>query len=375
MAFAEIMLKMEINMEKIIYSLERGEGSFKKYASEKFSTNADMLKVSLSGSSSCGVRVAVLFYNERGESGEVVSRDYPMGEFGFSYDFDPISLAVYSGAVEFSVSVDSDSDFSIDEVTVKEAVSETADGDSSSISNVGISESGERIAYVYSASGERLEVPRVPKRVLFVGNSLVFGMNGGRYGMCASAPDKDYYHYVTDHIRKYSSDCEFHKLYGSAYEHSENVEMFDDWYYNDCGLASAEGISAESKFNLDNDLIFLQLGDNVNTDEKEKNFKATADILIERIKKASPRARIVWIHGWYNRARTNDFIKSLANRWRIERIDIGNVRCIEAESHIGALYLDVTTGERKEVSERWISHPGDLGMKKIAGKIIDLLKL
>ncbi len=57
-------------------------------------------------------------------------------------------------------------------------------------------------------------------------------------------------------------------------------------------------------FTKDLDLIFIQLTDNVNTDKKISNFADAADRFMEYIKDLAPNARIIWIHGWYNRDNT-----------------------------------------------------------------------
>ena len=117
------------------------------------------------------------------------------------------------------------------------------------------------------------------------------------------------------------------------------------------------------------------MGDNVNTDLKQKTFnEVTAELLIERIKERCPRARIIWIHGWYNYERTAEKIKELCQRWGIERVDMSGLRSKENEGHAQKTCIGAD-GSVCEVSPRWVTHPGDLGMQKIADKIIRKLKL
>ena len=150
------------------------------------------------------------------------------------------------------------------------------------------------------------------------------------------------------------------------------MEALDEWFYrND----SFSGRGAAEQLTPDVDLIFLQLGDNVNTDSKKALFQNVGgEWLIERIKERCPRARIIWIYGWYSLSRTVDTVKALSDKWGIERIDISTLHSQENEAH-GQMTCLSPEGEVREVDPRWISHPGDLGMKKIADKIIARLAL
>ena len=238
-------------------------------------------------------------------------------------------------------------------------------------------ENGEPGVFIKTIDGEKKVVSRIPKKVLFVGNSLVFGMSHGYYGMCASAPDKDYFHYVSEHIKKFSPDCVFTKLYGSYLEHSENMEMFDDWYYRDAMkqfTVDDNFVSAESMLDPELDLIFLQMGDNVNTEEKFETFKVALNLFIERIKARCPHVRIIFVHSWYGIHKTGWVVKGVCERWDIERVDISCLHSIETEARDQKTYI-ARDGGIGQVSERWISHPGDLGMKKIAERMIDRLAL
>lgn len=353
-------------------NIENYEASY-SFISEKFTSLCDLVSVYVRASCGGRARVEIISLSSNGEADLVYGESYG-GEISLKYSFDPISLAVYGGAESFFVRIEADGKILINELSVTESYPEISEEEMNARDNTGIGVSGEPVAYVYGEDGEKTEVPRVPKKVLFIGNSLVFGM-GKKYGMCASSPDKDYFHYVSEYIRKHNPVCVFGKLYGSMFEHSESLEDFEYWYGEDCRVSESRKIPAKDSFALDTDLIFIQLGDNVNTDEKEQNFKKTGDMLIRRIKNACPNARIIWLYGWYNRKRCEPTILELCEKWRLERIDIGRLRSASTEAHSQKQYYDVYTGVWKEVSERWITHPGDLGMKKIADKVIEKLKL
>ena len=339
----------------------------------RFSSTADTVKVTAKYRSDSEVSVTVWCFDRLEQKCEGYTQKYPPmehrdGELVFC--FDPVSFSVYKGAETFQITLTADG-LSVSAFVISEEHADVSLEIGDSVDPTIITENGEKGVCIMQTNGEQIIVPRIPQKVLFVGNSLVFSMFGV-YGMCASAPDKDYYHYVTEHIRKFNPSCVFLKQHGAYFEHAESMEALDEWFYrND----SFSGRGAAEQLTSDVDLIFLQLGDNVNTDSKKALFQNVGgEWLIERIKERCPRARIIWIYGWYSLSRTVDTVKALSDKWGIERIDISTLHSQENEAH-GQMTCLSPEGEVREVDPRWISHPGDLGMKRIADKIIARLAL
>ena len=266
-----------------------------------------------------------------------------------AYVFDPISLSVYSGFDSFSVAVLADGDgLILSELTVKEKRDSSLE-----VSNI------KKGACKHS----------VPNKMLFMGNSLLLGLENS-FGMCSSAPDKDYYYYVSTFVGKINPKCEFKKLHGSGYEHCESYEAFEKWWNDDENIYTKE--PSKFSFTDDLDLIVLQFGDNINTEAKFAAFKADKDVFIERVRKACPNARILLVHGWYNREPVFSDIVELCEKHGIERIDIRDLRSVENEARDLKEFRSVD-GSMKPVKETWITHPGDLGMKAIGERIIEFL--
>ena len=365
-------------MEKII--LEGKEAvSFlgALYRTESFASVADTVVVRMEGKSDAEVAMTLFAKDKAERSFEIKTVCADAGDFTLEYEFDPSSLAVYRDADVFYVELSSKGTVEALSFSAKESVIQPSEAWKDDRNMLTVCENGEPGVFVKTISGDKIVVPRVPKKVLFVGNSLVYGMSHGYYGMCASAPDKDYFHYVSEYIKKFSPDCVFTKLYGSYLEHSENMEMFDDWYYRDAMkqfTVDDNFISAEMMLDPELDLIFLQMGDNVNTDEKMETFKKAIFLFIERIKARCPGARIIFVHSWYGIHKTGETIKRACEEWDIERVDISCLHSIATEAREQKTYI-TRNGTVAEVSERWISHPGDLGMKKIAERMIEKLAL
>jgi len=321
-------------------------------STEVFKTLSENAELSANGRVICGsARLTLIGITSAGE--EVAHREWelPLGNFEVSYNFDPISLAVYGDMQAFFVrlsAAEEGSEFSLSSLALSEtSVAENDD----------------------TGSKKSVKVRKVPNKMLFIGNSLVFGMEMN-YGMCATSADKDYYHYVSEYVRSKNGDCVFGKLYGSSFEHLEASEGFHAWFSTDANAYT--GRPAEESFAEDTELIIIQLGDNINTEEKNTAFRKSGDMLIENIKRRSPNADIIWVNGWYNRQPTFDLIASLCERWGIQRIDIQDLRRPEHENHTDELYIG-KDGTPCKIKDNWRTHPGNLGMRAIADRIIENL--
>ena len=190
------------------------------------------------------------------------------------------------------------------------------------------------------------------------------------YGMCATSPKKDYAYLVQQKLLEYNKDCVFYKLQGCAFENALSMEKYDAWFSETPIIYTK--MPAKDSLTEDLDLILVQLADNVNTDQRKVIFRQTIDIFMENLKKICPKARIIWIYGWYNKQYTHDKIVEVCDRWGLERIDISEVRRKETESYHGQISWHPQEGE-VTVEDAWITHPGDKGMEQIAKKIIETL--
>ena len=123
----------------------------------------------------------------------------------------------------------------------------------------------------------------------------------------------------------------------------------------------------------DSGICIIQLGDNVGA-QKLANFLECTPILLQRIKTLCPRARILWVCGWFNSPLTTPPIARFCEEWKLELVDILPARSPESQSYSGAPY-ETADGSTATVKDTWITHPGDLGMRRIADKILDTLSL
>lgn len=359
----------EIALHEDIISVKAGKGG--GICTESFQSREEQVLLRLGGRAKPGteLRYSLLGYDAQNTEQTIVAEDLPLredGGFETVYRFDPISLGVYQNAVRFRVALRAETEnaeFCVSHISLEEG--QAADGKT---------REGRAAEPPFGSAmpgAEEAAKFTVPQKVLFVGNSLLLGMFN-RYGMCASSPRKDYAYYVQQEILKYNKDCVFTKLHGSGFEHAESMEAFDEWFFREPNTYTQR--PARESFTEDLELILLQLTDNVNTDKKIANFKETADLFLKRIRALSPKARIVWVHGWYNKYNTYDWLVELCRRWKVERIDISDLHTRENEAFLGQL-CENAAGENVPVTDIWVTHPGDKGMREIAGRILKVLGL
>ena len=292
--------------------------------------------------------------NQKGESFVVYQKDFAAdgaGEARLLHEFDPVSLAVYQDAVAFFVRIDGESGELA--VTLTE---------------------NEQIAMQLQAVKARRQRPKQKKgplgHVLFVGNSILLGMEG-RYGMCASSPEHDYAHHVTSAIRAVYPDCRFSKLYASPIEHAECEEDFENVFFKTPNELTH--VPTCESFTPDLDLIILQMTDNINTEKKVATFWQTADRLLAYIKEKCPNATVVWAYGWFHKSAIFSRLLELCEQYDVEQADLRGCRCKANEAMSGHRYLSAD-GTIKTARDTWITHPGDDGMRAIADCILTTLR-
>lgn len=292
------------------------------------------------------------------------------GCFDVTYTFDPINLAVYKNAAKFRFFIYSSgekADIYINRFSVEEGNDAHAEEEVGELEINNIAPDGESV-YVMQRDGSRITVPILPKKVVFIGNSMLLGMV--TYGMCATSDKADYAWHVQQEILKHSPDCTFNKVHGSAFESSLTFDEAASWFNTTPNIYT--GKPARESFSEDTDLVIIQLTDNVNTDVKISVFEKSADMLIESIKDICPKARIIWVYGWYNKYNTREKLHELCSKWSIELIDISGCRSKENEATSGQISID-KDGNEFVVKDTWITHPGDKGMREVADKIIEKL--
>ena len=223
-----------------------------------------------------------------------------------------------------------------------------------------ISPNGKKYILQVSNDGNAVFVPILPNKALFIGNSLLVGF--GSFGMCATGADKDYYYHVTQTIAAKNNSFSPSKAAGSGIEGATDTSTFDTAFS-----------SIESKLTSDLDLVVVQLGDNINTDEKIRYFKNEGSVrLLKKIREKCPNARVCWVAAWYTNSDKQEMFKEACSQTGCLFIDISDLVTPENKGKIGDV---INKGDSTETvtAAGVASHPGDKGMAAIAKRICEKL--
>lgn len=181
-----------------------------------------------------------------------------------------------------------------------------------------ISPNGAKYAIQVLDDGTMISVPIIPRKALFVGNSILLGF--GEFGMAASDEDHDYYHYLTN----LNPEGSYTRLSGSGFEASTSTEIAAQWMNS----------NLLSELNDELDLVIVQLGDNVNTEEKRRTFSVTCKMLLAFIRAHAPNARVVWVGSWYEKELRTTYEKA-CKEMGCTYVDITD---ITGSNQIGGIY-------------------------------------
>lgn len=246
---------------------------------------------------------------------------------------------------------------------------ESGGGSSATFDGFMMAGNGHRYKMGVNYLGELFSTPTIPNKVMVLGNSLLLGMDtngahGGAFGMCASDPYHDFFYFLKQSITAKNPSCEFLKLHDAAFEQAEtNTASQAYWTDN------------QSSFDTDIDLVIIQIGDNVNNDARVQVFGNNFGVsLVQKIKERCPRARVICACGWFNYLRSSPAVKAACEKYGCDFIPLYDLNTAENQGYSGQVvtYYDGTT---KVVPDTYITHPGDLGMQRIAERIVEKMNM
>ena len=202
------------------------------------------------------------------------------------------------------------------------------------------------------------------QKVFVLGNSLTLGF--GTHGMAATSPSTDFYFWVERHLRSQNEQLVMSRAKGVKWEAGTSEER----------IAFAEN-SVAPFVDGDEDLIIIQLGDNVNSEEKRTTFTHDAIELVNWFHETCPNARVVWVFGWYWESFNFPLLREAqAQSGSFEIIDITGFKYSSNgifQNRVGNTYINSEGKTDTIKTESTASHPSDIGMYIIASKIIDHL--
>lgn len=221
------------------------------------------------------------------------------------------------------------------------------------------SPNGTKFRLLVDNNGNLSTVSNIPSRVAVFGNSILSHPWLKGMGMAASAPDKDYFTLVKNYILSKNPSAVVERGNGADWESDPN---------NRRGTFDSK---MKQSLGLDTDIVILQFGDNLNTDEKRKNLETDIPNLINWIRAASPKALIYWVGIYYASPDFVERIKRICAPLGVTFVDIYQYsKDAKYKSEMGKV-LRLPDGSNYTITNAGVaSHPGDLGHKAIADEII-----
>ncbi|WP_395803910.1 SGNH/GDSL hydrolase family protein [Daejeonella sp.] len=196
------------------------------------------------------------------------------------------------------------------------------------------------------------------KNILVFGNSITIHPPNssvgwfGNYGMAASSKENDYVNIMASKLNSNVTPVNISAWEGS--HQTFNLSDYDKYFVNIP------------------DLVIIRLGENVNN---PSGFDKSLQTLINYIKSKAPKSKIL-ITGtfWTNKA-IDDILKNGAVANEITFVPLSQLDTKENLSEIGAITTSVDGSKIKISNQGVANHPGDVGMKNIAGELIKYIEL
>lgn len=219
------------------------------------------------------------------------------------------------------------------------------------------------------SSEEKIEWQNDEYNYLAIGNSITLhGIESiwwNEIGMAASDEEHDYYHLVLKYLEENNNlvngvPYNFCEWETTTSDRNETLKYLD--HYLDSGL----------------DLVTIQLGENAQLGESEKNLKAYQEdyvSLINYVKEKAPNARILVIDDFWSDGYRNARKKNAAEETGVEFVSLeGITNNKEYYCGLNTIVYDKDGGEHIVEHDGVANHPGDKGMAAIASRIIEVLK-
>lgn len=362
-----------------------GSGQYQGMYTQFFTSNNEDtlidLDISVIGLSKVDV---MLRYRDSTNASKYITLFEATSSFKTSLTFDASNLAIYNDAKDFAVLIRNvgsvEGSFVVNDLLVY-----TDDMKKSSIYGANLKEillniddklndlqpstdtiltssTGKKFKLVVADDGSLTVKPLAFSKINISGNSLVNGINQGshgtkNFGMCASDSKHDFNYLVQQAILAKNTDATFTQTQISGIEMATNQTEYET--YRD---------SIADSYTSDTDLIILQIGDN--TTQYIETFENTFPQFLAWLKGKCPIADIVVVGTWFSKAVGYPVIKQCASDAGLKFVDISALNTTENQSTSGAI-ITYDDGTTVTASESWIRHPGNVGMQKIADKIIE----
>nr|DAQ25247.1 MAG TPA: hypothetical protein [Caudoviricetes sp.] len=209
---------------------------------------------------------------------------------------------------------------------------------------------------------------RVVTNVAILGNSLTAnGIAGWSCGMAASGPETDWVSLIVQCLRDRNPAVVFH-CWDDEDRSDDTVSRGScNPFETDAGQASIATLVGNVP--ADADLVILQIGDNVNTDERKTKYRSNINGLMTAIRAKAPDCILVYLGSWFAKPDLESEVSEACERSGALRVDIADLHTQANQNTVGAscTWPDRTTHVID--SSGVAMHPGDPGMQAIADRL------
>ena len=166
----------------------------------------------------------------------------------------------------------------------------------------------------------------VPKKAVFIGNSLTSGWQ--TFGEAATDVDKDFIALFGDVVSDLDSDYTFSRKWSTQFEQKTSLADAQTWVTN----------NIDQMLDSDVDLIVVQLSENVvDNADAIATFPSSSLWLLQHLRETCPKARVIWMGVWFDRGWVKTLLDNTAQTG-CEYVDIRPLYLPENVSVLGTVY-------------------------------------
>jgi len=166
----------------------------------------------------------------------------------------------------------------------------------------------------------------IPKKALFIGNSLTSGWQ--TFGEAATESDKDFVARFGDVVSDLDSEYTFSRKWATNFEQQGSLANAQAWVTTNIDPLLSDDL----------DLIVVQLSENVVSNASAvATFPESSLWLLQHLRTECPKARVVWMGVWFDRGWVKTLLDNTANTG-CEYVDIRPLYLPENVSVLGTVY-------------------------------------
>lgn len=188
-----------------------------------------------------------------------------------------------------------------------------------------VSPNGTKFLQMVKNDGSTVYARVVPKKALFIGNSLTSGWQ--TFGEAATDSDNDFVAKFSSVVVGMDDSYTFSRIWATGFEQKTSLADAQSWTTSNIDPSLSDDL----------DLIVVQLSENVTGSSQAAAFPETSLWLLQHLRETCPKARVVWMGVWFDRGLVSTLLDN-TKKTGCEYIDIKPLYIPANISTIGSLY-------------------------------------